>query len=95
MDKTPPAWAIEAVMDLADKRIVSGNGEQAARIISAHAPDAEALAVALSNLIELAKFWQVDFEKLENNPEYKPEFTWETREAISELAAYRARFPKE
>lgn len=84
MDKnTIPAWAIEAIMELADKRIVTGNGTQAAQTISRHSPDAEALAVALEKML----YMDGSHKHCNDTCHYK--------QCEKVLLSYRSRFPKE
>lgn len=92
-DKTPPKWAASLARTIAwdycNEEPDSQASDEISQLIAEHAPDAEALAVALESFIDAdlcgqhipkISLWQA--QELEKS----------ARAVISE---YRARFPKE
>lgn len=86
-NNTPPAWAFEAAQQSFDALSANKDKYQVAEIIAALAPDAEALAVALEELLNIT---DLEGAHVNHNPA-----TCTIARSTETLAAYRARFPKE
>lgn len=92
-NNTPPAWVRDLSIDLngykttAATMTLTESDQLYERIIMRHAPDAEALAVALEELLNIT---DLEGAHVNHNPA-----TCTIARSTETLAAYRARFPKE